>query len=161
VKRVWMQTLVELGVTNKALIEHGLRSARASGWVRLPSAGQFCNWAWDAAQKSAGIPTLAEAQAIIIHRLGRPTMRLSGAMNHISLELNWFELRRASGQRVNDLVASSYEKMIAHWKHGLPFREHVKNDMQAIEDNSYIARPLTQKQRDEAKSNMQLILGAL
>lgn len=155
-----MQTLVELGVTNKALVEHGLRSARASGWVRPPSAGQFCNWAWEAAQKSAGIPTLAEAQSIIICRLGRPTMSLTGAMNHISIELNWFEMRRASGQRVNDLVAAAYDKMITFWKSGRPFVEPVQGDTQAIEDHSHIAKPLTPKQRVMNKSKMQEILGA-
>ena len=156
-----MQTLVELGVTNKALVEHGLRSARASGWVRPPSAGQFCNWAWDAAQKSAGIPTLAEAQDMISKRLSRPTKKLTGAMNHISLELNWFEMRRSSPVVVNERVKSAYEKMLTHWKTGQQFREPLETDSLAIEDNSHMAKPLTDKWRAENKAEMQKILGAL
>jgi hypothetical protein len=156
-----MQTLVELGVTNKALVEHGLRSARASGWVRPPSAGQFCNWAWDAAQKSAGIPTLSEAQELITQRLRRPTKKLIGPMNHISLELNWFEMRRAAPALVNTRIEKAYEKMIAHWKSGRPFLEPVKNDALAIEDNTHMAKPLTDKWRLKNKSKLQEILGDL
>lgn len=160
-KRVWMQTLVELGVTNKALVEHGLKAARATGFVRPPSAGTFCQWAWDAAQKSAGIPSLGEAQSIITRRLGRPTMTLTGAMNHISMNLDWFEMRRASQQRVNDLVASAYDGMISHWRTGRPFREPVKSDAMAIADNSHISKPLTPAQRVTGKSNLDQIRSML
>lgn len=153
-KRVWMQTMVELGVTNKALVEHGLRAARATGFVRPPSAGTFCQWAWDAAQKSAGIPSLSEAQSIIIRRLGRPTMTLTGAMNHISMNLDWFEMRRASQQRVNDLVASAYDGMIKHWKAGRPFREPVISDDMGLEDNSHLLKPLTDEQRAKGRQEI-------
>ena len=156
-----MQTLVELGVTNKALVEHGLKAARATGFVRPPSAGTFCQWAWHAAQKSAGIPSLSEAQSIIIRRLGRPTMQLTGAMNHISMNLDWFEMRRASQQRVNDLVASAYDGMIEHWKAGRAFLQPTESDAMTLEDNSHLRKSLTPKQRAMGISEMQKIRSKL
>ena len=156
-----MQTLVELGVTNKALVEHGLRSARASGWVRPPSAGQFCNWAWDAAQKSEGIPTLAEAQSMIIRRLNRPSFKFSPAMSHVSMKLDWFEIRRAKLETVNGFVATAYSKMIEHWKSGRPFLQPTESDAMTLEDKSHLRKELTPEQRSMGVSEMQKILGAL
>ncbi len=148
-------------MTNKALIEHGLRSARASGWVRPPSAGQFCNWAWDAAQKSAGIPTLAEAQSMIIRRLNRPSFKFSPAMSHVSMKLDWFEIRRAKLETVNGFVAAAYSKMIEHWKSGRPFLQPTESDAMTLEDKSHLRKELTPEQRSMGVSEMQKILGAL
>lgn len=156
-----MQTLVELGVTNKALVEHGLKAARATGFVRPPSAGTFCQWAWDAAQKSAGIPTLAEAQSMIIRRLNRPSFGLSGPMNHISMNLDWFEIRRAKLETVNSLVASAYNGMIEHWKAGYQFIEPVKSDKKTLADKSHLSKALTPQQRRTGISEMQKIRSML
>lgn len=115
------------------LIEYGLIAARASGWVRPPSAGQFCKWCWEESMKTCRIPTVEQAQKVIQESLRTGKRNFTGALNQISTELEWYRLKQSSYEEVNAAVAIAHDKTIRWWKLGKPFREPVENSQERIE----------------------------
>ena len=155
VRRVWLTTLVEQGVTNKALIEHGLSACRASGWVRPPSAGQFCIWAWEGAATSAGIPTVQQATDAVMLRIRGAKVQFTGALYHLAQELDWHNLKRAA--KDSDIcvaVEVARGKTIKHWRSGQPFRQPV-----AFRPENSL--PVLPTERSQARKNMSALRAML
>lgn len=161
-RRVWLQTLVEQGVTNKTLVDHGLRSCRACGWVRPPAAGQFCLWAWEGAMAQSGIPTAEQALETIFHKIRQPRVVLQGAMYHLSSILDWHNVKRGSSDQIKSLVNRALKETIEHWKRGLPFNEPKKIDpAKTLEHDGNFNKPLTPSQRQQGRANLQSIMAGL
>jgi hypothetical protein len=60
-KRQWMLGFMEQGINSQAMIENGLRHARASGTDFLPSVGKFVKWCREEAAKQIGLPSIDQA----------------------------------------------------------------------------------------------------
>ena len=65
---------MEQGINSQAMIENGLRHARASGSDFLPSVGKFVKWCREEAAKQIGLPTEEHAYAQL-HRIMGPRDR--------------------------------------------------------------------------------------
>lgn len=155
IRRVWLTTLVEQGVTNKALIEHGLAAARASGWVRPPSAGQFCIWAWGGAAAAAGIPPLQQATDAVMQRVRGAKVEFTGALYHLAQELDWLNLKRAAKDSdIRAAVELAREKTIKHWRSGQPFKQPV-----AFRSENTL--PVLPTDRSQSSKNMRAIMAQL
>ncbi|QQD21205.1 hypothetical protein GJQ54_05195 [Oceanospirillaceae bacterium ASx5O] len=155
VRRVWLTTLVEQGVTNKALIGYGLAAARASGWVRPPSAGQFCIWAWDGAAAAAGIPTVQQATDAVMQRVRGVKTQFTGALYHLAQELDWHNLKRAAKDSdIRAAVEVAREKTIKRWRSGQPFRQPV-----AFRPENSL--PVLPTERSQARKNMSALRAML
>ena len=127
-KRQWAKTLVKHGVTNIAMIQMGINTARETGWVRPPSAGQFVKWCIDAAKEQAGIPTKADAVTEImnLNRMGKYNRReakISRAIYQMYTFISWYDFSMKTSEAAEKAAAGAYEQMIEHWKKGLPFAE--------------------------------------
>ena len=148
-KRQWVRELIHRRVTDPELIKAGLRTARATGWVRPPSAGQFADWCIDYAMEQAGIPTIGEADQAIDRKLRGMTQPMTGALFQLSTYLDWFELRRADQQTITIRVKTAHKRMVDHWMAGAPWDEPPT----AIEDQSDEPRgPLTASMKSKAAS---------
>ena len=154
-RRVWLTTLVEQAVTNKTLIGYGLAAARASGWVRPPSAGQFCIWAWDGAAAAAGIPTLQQATDAVMQRVRGAKVQFAGALYHLAQELDWHNLKRATRDGdIRAAVEAAREKTIKHWRSGQPFRQPV-----ALRPESSL--PVMPTERSQVRKNISALRAML
>ena len=153
VRRVWLTTLVEQGVTNKGLIEHGLRACRACGWVRPIPPGQFCEWAHEGMKKASGIPSADEAREIIRKKLMNPNMKLTGAMFHMGRQLDWHMLRSSPFEKCLTMIDRAYEATVTHWQSGKSFDQPIYNSDRAL--------PVKPTERGRARQNMGAILAQL
>lgn len=148
-------------MTNKALVNHGLRACRASGYVRPVSAGQFCKWAWESAQVAAGIPSLARGKVIIERKFQDKNFNLTGAEYFFWLQLNRGELMRSSFEKVNSLALAAIEKTIDYWKAGNHWPVPVAPKNNQVEFDGNRNKPLTQKDREKSRERMRQIMGSL
>ncbi len=155
-------TLVEQGVTNKSLIEYGLRAARNSGWVRPPSAGQFCQWAWSGAEAAAGIPSPQQALDHTLERIRNPRTRWQGAMHHLGTLLDWHTLRRSSTEQIKTAVERALERTRDHWRSGQPFAQPVSvDDSVLLEHDGNYNKPLTPQQRSANQQQLRALMNQL
>lgn len=153
-KRVWLETLVQQGVTNDVLIKFGLMACRASGYVRPVSPGQFCVWAWEWAMRDARIPPLEDAARMVNRKLASPSLKLEGAMYHLWSILDGHALRSANYKAVRDAVETAHAEVIRHWLSGAPWNEPVN-----VEPEQTLPHLPTEPTR--ASRNMQSILAQL
>lgn len=127
-KRQWSKQLVRQGVNDIEMIQAGIEQARASGWVRPPSAGQFCSWCIEAAKERAGIPGKDNAisQMMALLKRGshnRKRTNLVPAMYTMSRMIDWYEMNTCDSDRAHKAMAKAYDEMIEHWQNGHAFYE--------------------------------------
>jgi hypothetical protein len=154
IRNVWLQTMIEFGVNSHPLIEHGLKAARATGWVRPPAAGQFCQWCWDEAAISAGIPNEKNAIDLILTKIRIPRTRLTGAGYHIWSIMDQGEARRKNTQYVTEMIISARLKTIEHWKSGRPW-----NEFKPLRDSECLMHKPTEPNR--AQRNIRSLMESL
>ena len=155
-KRSWSKTLVEQGLTTGQLIEYALKEARGTGWVRPPSAGQFCAWGWEGLQAVQGIPTLKQAQESIIRRIRYPETQIKGPMYHVLTELDWHRAKQASAEQLRDMVEIAWTATVNHWKANKPLRQPQK--VAAIEKKP---RQFTVEDKRAAKEALASLLSTM
>lgn len=127
-KRQWSRQLVKSGIVDIELIQAGLEQARESGWVRPPSAGQFCTWCIESAKERAGIPGKDNAisQMMALLKRGshnRKRTSLLPAMYTMSRMIDWYEMQTMDADRAQKAMAKAYDEMIEHWRNGHAFYE--------------------------------------
>jgi len=127
-KKQWAKQLVRQGVSDVEMIQAGIEQARASGWVRPPSAGQFCTWCIEAAKERAGIPGKDNAISQIMALLkrgshNRKRTNLGPAMYTMSRMIDWYEMNQLDSERAHKAMARAYDEMIKHWRNGHAFYE--------------------------------------
>lgn len=153
-KRIWLLTMVEQGVTTEALVKFGLMACRESGYARPVPAGQFCKWAWEKAMQASGIPDLATAYRMVCQRLQRPQMSLTGAMYHLWTELDGHVLRSAQHDEIRKMVERAHAQTLADWKNGKPWH-------QPVEIKPERCLPVLPTSKDQCRKNLQRLMAGL
>lgn len=131
------------------MIKRGLRACRASGWARPPSAGQFCKWAWEQAERDAMIPDEQEAIRLVIEKAKGDKRVYGGARYHlmsiVSQYLPCANIYGATTDQLTNAAIKARLETIEHWKAGKQFNKH--NPVQLEQKK---AEPASAEQRQSA-----------
>jgi len=160
-KRQWAKQLVKAGVSDIQMIQEGLEQARACGWVRPPSAGQFVAWCLEALKERNGIPGKDNAisQMMALLRKGdhnRRRSRLSPAMYTMSRFIDWYEMKTNDAEKATKAMARAYDEMIDHWMNGHDFYEQP-----AMIEHGNPTGVVTESSRKKGRETLAKLMGDL
>lgn len=115
-------------IADPKLVDAGLIKAEDSGWVRPPSAGQFCDWCIEVAKEKAGVPSKENAvsQVMAVARksdYARKRTKLCPAVYQMCRFIDWYDFQKLNVEKATKAAERAYDQMIEHWRSGRPFAE--------------------------------------